>query len=48
MYFPQGLDAALRCSGFSMQHKFGDYQKEAFASDSKKQLVLAKSIDPST
>lgn len=41
MYFPQELDAVLRCSGFSIQHKFGGYQKEVFASDSKKQLIIA-------
>jgi hypothetical protein len=41
MYFPQELEAVLRYAGFSIQHKFGGYQKEAFASDSKKQLIVA-------
>lgn len=48
MYFPQELDAVLRCSGYSIQHKFGGYKKEAFGSYSKKQLIIARSSDPSS
>jgi len=45
MYFPQELDAMLRCAGFSIQDKFGGYQKETFTSESKKQLIIAKPTD---
>jgi hypothetical protein len=43
MYFPQELDALIRHAGFSIEQKFGGYQKEPFTSDSKKQLIVAKS-----
>ena len=42
MDFPEELDAALRYCGFSIEHKFGGYEKEAFTSASKKQLIIAK------
>ena len=45
MCFPQELDAMLRCAGFSIQDKFGGYQKETFTSESKKQLIIAKLTD---
>ena len=43
MYFPEELDSVIRHAGFSIEQKFGGYQKEAFSSDPKKQLIVPKS-----
>jgi hypothetical protein len=40
MFFPQELDALLRCNGFTIEAKLADYGEAPFSSGSQKQLVI--------
>lgn len=42
IFFPQELDAYLRFAGFTIEHKFGDYDEAPFVSASPKQLIVAR------
>ena len=42
MYFPQELDTYLKWSGFSILHKFGNFDQEQFNNHSEKQLIICK------
>lgn len=42
LYFPQELDAYLERCGFSIIHKFGDFQEGAFTDDSEKQVFVCR------
>lgn len=42
MYFPQELDTYLRWHGFTILHKFGNFDGECFENDSEKQLFVCK------
>jgi SAM-dependent methyltransferase len=41
MFFPQELDALLRCNGFEILKKSGDFKGTPFASGALKQVVIA-------
>jgi 2-polyprenyl-3-methyl-5-hydroxy-6-metoxy-1,4-benzoquinol methylase len=47
MYFPQELDAYLEWSGFTIEHKFGDFEENAFTNQSEKQIFVC-SLDKSS
>jgi SAM-dependent methyltransferase len=40
MYFPQELDAYLQWAGFTIQHKFGNFDEERFHNESEKQIFI--------
>jgi SAM-dependent methyltransferase len=40
IYYPQELDNLLRSSGFTLEHKFGDCDKQPFSSGSPRQIVV--------
>lgn len=40
MYFPQELDALIKCNGFVIDDKYGDYDQTTFDTQSEKQLVV--------
>jgi SAM-dependent methyltransferase len=40
MYFPQELDALVKYNGFTIEAKYGDYDRSAFTSESEKQLIV--------
>ena len=40
MYFPQELDAFLYYNGFTIDNKFGTFDKEPFNSDSNRQIII--------
>lgn len=42
LFFPQELDTYLQWSGFSILHKFGDFDEAAFKDDSDKQIFVCK------
>ncbi|MCC6874390.1 MAG: methyltransferase domain-containing protein [Sandaracinaceae bacterium] len=42
LFFPQELDALLALSGFTLEHKLGDYDGSPFGSGSPKQLVVCR------
>lgn len=42
MYFPQELDSYLESCGFDIIHKFGDFQENAFAHSSEKQIFVCR------
>ena len=42
MYFPQELDAYLKWSGFTIQHKFGNFEQEIFNDKSEKQIFICR------
>jgi SAM-dependent methyltransferase len=42
MYFPQELDTYLNWSGFTVQHKFGNFEEEQFNDKSEKQIFMWK------
>jgi len=45
MYFPQELDAYLSWSGFSILHKFGNFEEDLFDDTSEKQIFVCKKMD---
>lgn len=42
MYFPQELDTYLGWNGFTIMHKFGNFEEEIFKNDSDKQIFVCK------
>lgn len=42
MYFPQELDTYLKWSGFTILHKFGNFDEEKFNDKSEKQIFICK------
>ncbi len=42
MFFPQELDSYLECTGFSIIHKFGGFEEEAFNDNSEKQVYVCQ------
>lgn len=40
MFFPQELDSYLEWTGFSVIHKFGDFEEDAFNDNSEKQIYV--------
>ena len=42
MYFPQELDAYLKWFGFTIQHKFGNFEEKQFNDQSKKQIFVCR------
>ena len=40
MYFPQELDTYLKLSGFTIQHKFGNFEEAKFNDKSEKQIFV--------
>ena len=42
MFFPQELDFYLEMMGFAIDHKFGNFQEEAFHADSEKQIFICR------
>lgn len=42
MYFPQELDAYLNWSGFTILHKFGNFEEKEFNDTSEKQIFVCK------
>ncbi|WP_438966656.1 class I SAM-dependent methyltransferase [Flavobacterium sp.] len=42
MYFPQELDSYLKTSGFTIIHKFGNFNEETFNNESEKQIMVCK------
>lgn len=42
MYFPQELDNYLSWHGFTIIHKFGSFDEDAFSDDSEKQIFVCK------
>lgn len=42
MYFPQELDTYLKWYGFTIVHKFGNFEEEKFSDKSEKQIFVCK------
>ena len=42
MYFPQELDTYLKWLGFTIVHKFGNFEEENFNDKSEKQIYVCK------
>ena len=42
MFYPQELDAYLEWSGFTINHKFGSFEEEAFDDTSDKQVFVCR------
>ncbi|OYU83705.1 MAG: SAM-dependent methyltransferase [Flavobacterium sp. BFFFF2] len=42
LYFPQELDTYLKMFGFTIMHKFGNFEEEAFTNASEKQVFICK------
>jgi len=40
IFFPQELDALLIYNGFTIEHKFGNYDEAPFNSESPNQLII--------
>ena len=40
-FFPAELDALFRYNGFSIEHKYGDFDESTFGKDSPKQIIVA-------
>ncbi len=45
MFFPQELDSYLEWAGFTIVHKFGGFEEEAFNDHSEKQIFVCKKIN---
>ena len=41
IYFPQEIDALLRCNGFVIEKKYGDCDRSPFGPGSKKQIIVS-------
>jgi len=41
-FFPQELDLLVRANGFEMEHKFGTFDRKAFAGGDMKQIVICQ------
>lgn len=42
MFFPQELDAYLAFNGFTILHKFGNFEEDAFTDNSEKQIFVCR------
>lgn len=42
MFFPQELDAYLEWNGFTIMHKYGGFEEEAFQDNSEKQVFVCQ------
>lgn len=42
MFFPQELDSYLERTGFTVVHKFGNFEEEAFSDNSEKQIFVCQ------
>jgi hypothetical protein len=42
MFYPQEIDALLRYNGFTIEHKFGDFDETPFQGASPKQLIVSR------
>ena len=42
LFFPQELDAYLESNSFTILHKFGNFEEEAFNSNSEKQIFVCR------
>lgn len=42
LYFPQEIDTLLKYNGFSIEHKFGDYDQSSFGSESPYQIIICQ------
>ncbi|MBN2431725.1 MAG: class I SAM-dependent methyltransferase [Acidobacteria bacterium] len=42
VFFPQELDAIMRCAGFAIEAKYGDYGGTPFSSSAEKQLIVCR------
>ena len=42
MFFPQELDSYLKCFGFTIVHKFGNFDEKTFSDNSEKQIFVCK------
>ena len=42
LFYPQELDSYLRQNGFTIIHKFGSFEEEAFTNSSEKQIFVCK------
>ncbi|MEL6942239.1 MAG: class I SAM-dependent methyltransferase [Bacteroidota bacterium] len=42
LFFPQELDAYLKWNDFTIIHKFGSFEEEAFSNDSEKQIFVCQ------
>jgi SAM-dependent methyltransferase len=42
MWFPQEIDAVVKYNGFTIEHKYGNYDESPFRGDSPKQIVVCK------
>lgn len=42
MFFPQEIDSLLHYNGFTIVHKYGNYDESPFTSMSRKQIILCR------
>lgn len=42
LYFPQEIDTLLKYNGFTLEHKFGDYDRSLFSSESPYQILICQ------
>jgi 2-polyprenyl-3-methyl-5-hydroxy-6-metoxy-1,4-benzoquinol methylase len=42
LYFPQEIDTLLKYNGFTIEHKFGDYDQSPFVSESPYQIIICQ------
>jgi 2-polyprenyl-3-methyl-5-hydroxy-6-metoxy-1,4-benzoquinol methylase len=47
MYFPQELDGLLKYNGFSIEAKYGNYEKQSFESNMDLQILVCQLESPS-
>jgi SAM-dependent methyltransferase len=40
MFYPQEIDALLSYNGFTIEHKYGDFEEAPYATNSQKQLII--------
>lgn len=43
-FFPQEIDALLHYNGFKIEAKYGDFQKNAFTTQSHKQVIVSRTL----
>jgi hypothetical protein len=45
MYFPQELDALIKYNGFTIDDKFGNYDRTPFTAQSEKQIIICSATE---
>ena len=40
MFYPQEIDALLSYNGFTIEHKYGDFEEAPYVTNSQKQLII--------